>query len=120
MPLRVAICTLGAVSCAGVYGVPGGAFQLAHAALIVAACPRADIEIQANEILHHKLTLNGYLAEFTGQSMEQITQARSDKFAYSKVPQCCTDLLIFQRAKPLCPVRACAANSQCICSYGCT
>ena len=26
----------------------------------------ADIEIQANEILHHKLTLNGYLAEFTG------------------------------------------------------
>ena len=42
-------------------------------------CPlgRADIEIQANEILHHKLTLNGYLAEFTGQSMEQITQARN-------------------------------------------
>merc|ERR1712054_491207 len=33
----------------------------------------ADIEIQANEILHHKLTLNGYLAEFTGQSIEQIT-----------------------------------------------
>lgn len=33
----------------------------------------ADIEIQANEILHHKLTLNGYLAEFTGQGMEQIT-----------------------------------------------
>lgn len=32
-----------------------------------------DIEIQANEILHHKLTLNGYLAEFTGQSLEQIT-----------------------------------------------
>ena len=32
-----------------------------------------DIEIQANEILHHKLTLNGYLAEFTGQPMEQIT-----------------------------------------------
>jgi len=26
-----------------------------------------DIEIQANEILHHKLTLNAYLAEFTGQ-----------------------------------------------------
>ena len=34
----------------------------------------ADIEIQANEILHHKLTLNGYLAEFTGQGMERITQ----------------------------------------------
>lgn len=35
--------------------------------------PVADIEIQANEILHHKLTLNGYLAEFTGKSMEQMT-----------------------------------------------
>merc|ERR1712039_703253 len=33
----------------------------------------ADIEIQANEILHHKSTLNGYLAESTGQSIEQIT-----------------------------------------------
>ena len=33
----------------------------------------ADIEIQANEILHHKLTLNGYMAEFTGKSMEQMT-----------------------------------------------
>lgn len=40
-------------------------------------CLLADIEIQANEILHHKLTLNGYLAEFTGQSMETITQVRS-------------------------------------------
>lgn len=40
---------------------------------MVGACA-ADIEIQANEILHHKLTLNGYLAEFTGQSMERITQ----------------------------------------------
>ena len=38
---------------------------------------RADIEIQANEILHHKLTLNGYLAEFTGQSMDTITQVHT-------------------------------------------
>ena len=29
--------------------------------------------MQANEILHHKLTLNGYLSEFTGQSLEQMT-----------------------------------------------
>ena len=34
----------------------------------------ADTEIQANEILHHKLTLDGYLAEFTGQGMDPITQ----------------------------------------------
>ena len=33
----------------------------------------ADIEIQANEILHHKLTLNGYIAEFSGQPMEKVT-----------------------------------------------
>lgn len=31
------------------------------------------LPVQANEILHHKLTLNGYLAEFTGQSMDTIT-----------------------------------------------
>ena len=33
----------------------------------------ATRSLQANEILHHKLTLNGYLAQFTGQSMETIT-----------------------------------------------
>ena len=44
----------------------------------------ADIEIQANEILHHKLTLNGYLAEFTGQSMERITQVLTYIAATSK------------------------------------
>ena len=33
----------------------------------------ADIKIQANEIMHHKNTLNGYLADFTGQSLDQIT-----------------------------------------------
>lgn len=41
----------------------------------------ADIEIQANEILHHKLTLNGYLAEFTGQGMERITQDTGQSFS---------------------------------------
>lgn len=43
----------------------------------------ADIEIQANEILHHKLTLNGYLAEFTGQGMERITQDTDRDFFMS-------------------------------------
>ena len=28
---------------------------------------------QANEILHHKLTLNGYLAEFSGQTLDRVT-----------------------------------------------
>lgn len=34
----------------------------------------ADIEIQANEIMHHKATLNGYLAQFTGQPLDKITE----------------------------------------------
>ena len=42
----------------------------------------ADIEIQANEILHHKLTLNGYLAEFTNQGMERITQDTGQDHAH--------------------------------------
>lgn len=38
-------------------------------------CPHPPTSrgLQANEILHHKLTLNGYLAEFTGQGMDTIT-----------------------------------------------
>lgn len=39
--------------------------------------------MQANEILHHKLTLNGYLSEFTGQSMEQITKDTDRDFFMS-------------------------------------
>jgi ATP-dependent Clp protease protease subunit len=39
--------------------------------------------MQANEILHHKLTLNGYLAEFTGQGMEQITMDTDRDFFMS-------------------------------------
>ena len=39
--------------------------------------------MQANEILHHKLTLNGYLAEFTGQSIEQITMDTDRDFFMS-------------------------------------
>lgn len=47
----------------------------------------ADIEIQANEILHHKLTLNGYLAEFTNQGMERITQDTGQDHAHGTT--CC-------------------------------
>ena len=34
----------------------------------------ADIEIQANEIMHHKSTLNGYLAEFTNKPLEKVME----------------------------------------------
>ncbi|GAU43263.1 hypothetical protein TSUD_36130 [Trifolium subterraneum] len=36
--------------------------------------PQTDIEIQTNEMLHHKANLNGYLAYHTGQSYEKINQ----------------------------------------------
>ena len=39
--------------------------------------------MQANEILHHKLTLNGYLAEFTGQTIEQMTKDTDRDFFMS-------------------------------------
>ncbi|KAK2077083.1 ATP-dependent Clp protease proteolytic subunit 5 [Prototheca wickerhamii] len=42
-----------------------------------------DIEIQTNEMLHHKWTLNGYLAQFTGQTMEQITMDTDRDFFMS-------------------------------------
>merc|ERR1712039_165223 len=54
------------------YSLPNSRIMI-HQPLGGAQGQAADIEIQANEILHHKLTLNGYLSEFTGQSIEQIT-----------------------------------------------
>ena len=54
------------------YSLPNSRIMI-HQPLGGAQGQAADIEIQANEILHHKLTLNGYLAEFTGQPLEQIT-----------------------------------------------
>jgi len=39
----------------------------------------ADIEIQANEIMHHKSTLNGYLAEFTGKPLEMVRLSAHSK-----------------------------------------
>ncbi|CAI8603701.1 unnamed protein product [Vicia faba] len=33
-----------------------------------------DVNIQANEMLHHKANLNGYLAYHTGQSLDKINQ----------------------------------------------
>ena len=39
--------------------------------------------LQTNEMLHHKWTLNGYLAQFTGQTMEQITMDTDRDFFMS-------------------------------------
>ena len=55
------------------FGLPNSRIMI-HQPLGGTQGQAADIEIQANEILHHKLTLNGYLAEFTGQPMDRITR----------------------------------------------
>ncbi|KAK9823991.1 hypothetical protein WJX72_006840 [[Myrmecia] bisecta] len=55
------------------YSLPNSRIMI-HQPLGGAQGQAADIEIQANEIMHHKLCLNTYLSEFTGQSLEQITQ----------------------------------------------
>jgi ATP-dependent Clp protease protease subunit len=70
-------------------GHQGKRYSLANSRIMIhqplggAQGQAADIEIQANEILHHKLTLNGYLAEFTGQGMERITQDTDRDFFMS-------------------------------------
>jgi len=64
------------------YSLPNSRLMI-HQPLGGAQGQAADIEIQANEILHHKLTLNGYLAEFTDQSIEQITMDTDRDFFMS-------------------------------------
>eukprot|EP01024_Parvocaulis_polyphysoides_P022080 TRINITY_DN2053_c0_g1_i1.p1 TRINITY_DN2053_c0_g1~~TRINITY_DN2053_c0_g1_i1.p1 ORF type:complete len:281 (-),score=37.19 TRINITY_DN2053_c0_g1_i1:160-930(-) len=64
------------------YSLPNSRIMI-HQPLGGAQGQVADIEIQANEILHHKLTLNGYLAEFTGQPMEKITMDTDRDFFMS-------------------------------------
>mmetsp|Transcript_17331 Transcript_17331/g.56729 ORF Transcript_17331/g.56729 Transcript_17331/m.56729 type:complete len:282 (-) Transcript_17331:39-884(-) len=53
------------------YSLPNSRIMI-HQPLGGAQGQADDIEIQANEIMHHKLTLNGYLAEFSGKSLETI------------------------------------------------
>lgn len=64
------------------YSLPNSRIMI-HQPLGGAQGQAADIEIQANEILHHKLTLNGYLAEFTQQPIEQITMDTDRDFFMS-------------------------------------
>ena len=64
------------------YSLPNSRIMI-HQPLGGAQGQAADIEIHANEILHHKLTLNGYLAEFTGQPMERLTMDTDRDFFMS-------------------------------------
>ena len=70
-------------------GTKGKRLALPHSRIMIhqplggAQGQAADIEIQANEIMHHKSTLNGYLAEFTNQSLEKVMEDTDRDFFMS-------------------------------------
>eukprot|EP00887_Chlorella_sp_A99_P008159 scaffold12.g8159.t1 len=90
------------------YSLPNSRIMI-HQPLGGAQGQAADIEIQANEILHHKLTLNGYLAQFTGQSMETITMDTDRDFFMSATEAVEYGLIDAVVSKPQLAVAAAAA-----------
>ncbi|KAF3434360.1 hypothetical protein FNV43_RR25463 [Rhamnella rubrinervis] len=64
------------------YSLPNSRIMI-HQPLGGAQGGQTDIDIQANEMLHHKANLNGYLAYHTGQSLEQINQDTDRDFFMS-------------------------------------
>eukprot|EP00850_Spirogloea_muscicola_P001812 SM000007S20772 [mRNA] locus=s7:168054:170332:+ [translate_table: standard] len=64
------------------YSLPNSRIMI-HQPLGGAQGQQTDIEIQANEILHHKANLNGYLAYHTGQPLEKILQDTDRDFFMS-------------------------------------
>jgi len=64
------------------YSLPNSRIMI-HQPLGGAQGQAADIEIQANEIMHHKSTLNGYLAEFTRKPLEMIMEDTDRDFFMS-------------------------------------
>mmetsp|Transcript_26765 Transcript_26765/g.67093 ORF Transcript_26765/g.67093 Transcript_26765/m.67093 type:complete len:267 (-) Transcript_26765:190-990(-) len=64
------------------YSLPNSRIMI-HQPLGGAQGQAADIEIQANEIMHHKSTLNGYLAEFCDKSLDTIMEDTDRDFFMS-------------------------------------
>ncbi|KAL0918693.1 hypothetical protein M5K25_010716 [Dendrobium thyrsiflorum] len=70
-------------------GTKGKRFSLPNSRIMIhqplggAQGGQTDIDIQANEMLHHKANLNGYLAYHTGQSLERINQDTDRDFFMS-------------------------------------
>ncbi|PKU80592.1 ATP-dependent Clp protease proteolytic subunit 5, chloroplastic-like [Dendrobium catenatum] len=70
-------------------GTKGKRFSLPNSRIMIhqplggAQGGQTDIDIQANEMLHHKANLNGYLAYHTGQSLEKINQDTDRDFFMS-------------------------------------
>ncbi|CAN4108908.1 unnamed protein product [Withania somnifera] len=64
------------------YSLPNSRIMI-HQPLGGAQGGQSDIDIQANEMLHHKANLNGYLAYNTGQSLEKINEDTDRDFFMS-------------------------------------
>ncbi|EFJ24258.1 hypothetical protein SELMODRAFT_67117, partial [Selaginella moellendorffii] len=64
------------------YSLPNSRIMI-HQPLGGAQGQQSDIEIQANEILHHKANLNSYLSYHTGQPLERIIQDTDRDFFMS-------------------------------------
>ncbi|KAL8171759.1 hypothetical protein V2J09_023563 [Rumex salicifolius] len=64
------------------YSLPNSRIMI-HQPLGGAQGAQSDIDIQANEMLHHKANLNGYLAYHTGQSLETINEDTDRDFFMS-------------------------------------
>jgi ATP-dependent Clp protease protease subunit len=64
------------------YSLPNSRIMI-HQPLGGAQGQAADIEIQANEIMHHKSTLNGYIAEFTGKPLQTVMEDTDRDFFMS-------------------------------------
>ncbi|KAK6937264.1 Clp protease proteolytic subunit /Translocation-enhancing protein TepA [Dillenia turbinata] len=64
------------------YSLPNSRIMI-HQPLGGAQGGQTDIDIQANEMLHHKANLNGYLSYHTGQSLEKINQDTDRDFFMS-------------------------------------
>ncbi|XP_047339254.1 ATP-dependent Clp protease proteolytic subunit 5, chloroplastic-like [Impatiens glandulifera] len=64
------------------YSLPNSRIMI-HQPLGGAQGGQTDIDIQANEMLHHKANLNGYLAYHTGQSLIKINEDTDRDFFMS-------------------------------------
>ncbi|KAF5733544.1 ATP-dependent Clp protease proteolytic subunit 5 chloroplastic -like protein [Tripterygium wilfordii] len=64
------------------YSLPNSRIMI-HQPLGGAQGGQTDIDIQANEMLHHKANLNSYLSYHTGQSIEKINQDTDRDFFMS-------------------------------------
>ncbi|KGN52860.1 ATP-dependent Clp protease proteolytic subunit 5, chloroplastic [Cucumis sativus] len=64
------------------YSLPNSRIMI-HQPLGGAQGTQTDIDIQANEMLHHKANLNGYLSYHTGQSLEKINEDTDRDFFMS-------------------------------------